>query len=87
MYQFWWDDENIEHIAAHGIMPEEAEQVIDDTPVITCAKEGKYIAFGQTDAGRYLIVVFAEKAYERLRVIAARDMTNNEKKRFRRRKK
>lgn len=86
MFWFWWDEENIEHIANHGVSPEETEQVIDDTPLIIRAKQGKYIAFGQTDAGRYLVVVFVEKTDRRLRVITARDMTNDEKKRFKRRR-
>lgn len=34
MFWFWWDEENIEHIANHGVSPEETEQVIDDTPLI-----------------------------------------------------
>lgn len=86
MFWFWWDEQNIEHIANHGVSPEETEQVIDDTPLIIRAKQGKYIAFGQTDAGRYLVVVFVEKTDRRLRDITARDMTNNEKKRFKRRR-
>jgi hypothetical protein len=27
-YRFWWDDDNIEHIANHGVEPYEAEEVI-----------------------------------------------------------
>ena len=36
-YQFWWDEQNIEHIANHGVEPYEAEEVIDDDPFITKA--------------------------------------------------
>ncbi len=85
-YRFWWDEKNIEHIANHGVEPYEAEEVIDDQPFIGKAGNGKYAAYGQTDAGRYLLVVFAEKSEYRLRVITARDMTNAEKKRHRRRR-
>lgn len=87
LYRFWWDDSNIEHIANHGIEPYEAEEVIDDDPFIVKAGSVKYVAYGQTDGGRYLLVVFAPKSEQRLRVITARDMTAAEKKHFRRRRK
>lgn len=81
---FWWDEENIEHIADHGVEPYEAEEAIDNAILVRKVALGKYIAFGQTDYGRYLIVVFAPKPNQRLRVVTARDMTPAEKKRFRR---
>ena len=87
IYRFWWDDDNIEHIANHGVEPYEAEEVIDDDPFITKVGQGKYLAYGQADGGRYLLIVFATKSEQRIRVVTARDMTNSEKKRFRRRKK
>jgi uncharacterized DUF497 family protein len=85
-YRFWWDDYNIEHIANHGVEPYEAEEVIDDDPFIAKTGQDKYVAYGQTDAGRYLLAVFAPKSEQRLRVITARDMTAGEKKRFKRRR-
>ncbi|MEM7114910.1 MAG: BrnT family toxin [Chloroflexota bacterium] len=87
MYQFWWDEDNIEHIANHGVEPYEAEEVIDDSPLILRAGKDRYAAYGQADSGRYLIVVFAIKPDERIRVITARDLTAAEKKRLRRRRK
>ena len=86
-YRFWWDEKNIEHIANHGVEPYEAEEVIDDTPYILQAGRGKYAAYGQADSGRYLLVVFALKSENRIRVITARDLTAAEKKRLRRRRK
>ena len=86
-YRFWWDENNIEHISNHGVEPFEAEEVLDDDPLIVKAGGGKYVAYGQTEAGRYLLVVFALKPEQRLRVITARDMTAAEKKRFKRRRK
>jgi uncharacterized DUF497 family protein len=84
---FWWDEINIEHIADHGVEPFEAEEVIVNRPLILRAGEGKYLAYGQTDGGRFLVVVFASKEEQRLRVITARDMTQAEKSRFRNKKK
>jgi len=53
-WAFWWDDVNVEHIAEHGVEPYEAEEVIDNRQLLLRAREEKYIAYGQTDAGRYL---------------------------------
>ena len=55
---FQWDDENIEHIAGHHVEPFEAEEVLDDDPLILKTRDNKNLAYGQTDAGRYLLVVF-----------------------------
>jgi uncharacterized DUF497 family protein len=72
---FWWDGVNTENIAYHGVEPYEAEEALDNQPFIERRKGEKYLAYGQTDAGRYLLVVFALKSENRLRVITARDMT------------
>jgi uncharacterized protein len=86
-YRFWWDEHNIEHIANHGVEPFEAEAVLDDDPLILRAGGDRYAAYGQSDSGRYLLVVFAVKTGDRIRVITARDLTTAEKKRLRRRRK
>jgi uncharacterized DUF497 family protein len=85
-YHFWWDESNIEHIANHGVEPYEAEEVIDDDPRILKAGKDRFAAYGQADSGRYLLVVFALKSEQRIRVITARDLTVAEKKRLRRRR-
>ncbi|MFN3331716.1 MAG: BrnT family toxin [Caldilinea sp.] len=81
-YEFWWDDHNIDHIASYGIEPYEAEEVVANKPWIKRVGEGKYLAFGQTDAGRFLLVVFAPKTGQRIRIVTARDMTSTEKRRY-----
>lgn len=85
-YRFWWDERNIEHIANHGVEPFEAEEVWYSNPLILKADAGKYAAYGQSDNGRYLLVVFAYKPENRIRVITARDLTASEKKMLRRRR-
>jgi len=84
---FQWDDENIEHIAGHHVEPFEAEEVLGDDPLILKTRDNKNLAYGQTDAGRYLLVVFVWKSRHTIRVIAARDLTRTEKSRLKRRKK
>lgn len=49
-------------------------------------KEGKYLAYGKTHAGRFLLVVWASK-YRKTKIVTARDMTRNEKQFYRKRKK
>ncbi len=82
-HDFWWDDDNIEHIADHGVEPYEAEEVITNKPRLKRIGDDKYFAYGQTDSGRYLLVVYAPKARRCIRIVTARDMTPTEKKAFR----
>jgi uncharacterized DUF497 family protein len=46
-------------------------------------KEGKYLAYGKTHAGRLLFIVWASK-YKKTKIITARDMAQKEKRFYRR---
>ena len=81
-----WDERYLDHIARHRIGPDEAEAVLDNNPLVLRTADGKYLAYGQTDGGRYLLVVFVRKSKLVLRVITARDLTDGEKTQFRRRR-
>ena len=83
---FEWDDRNLEHIARHDVDQDEAEAVIDLNPLILRTTDGKYLAYGQTDEGRQLLVVFVRKPEVVVRVITARDLSESEKRKYRRRK-
>lgn len=85
-YRFWWDEFNIEPIADHGVEPYEVEEVLDDDALIVRAGRDRYAAYGQSDSGRYLLVVFAKKSDQRIRVITARDLTDAEKKSLKQRR-
>jgi len=83
-----WDQETVDHIANHSVSPEEVEQVLFneyDVPVIMRGKENKYLAYGETDSGRFLFVVWISK-YKKTRIVTARDMTKKEKQFYRKRK-
>jgi len=84
---FEWDEQNLEHIARHWVRPDEAEAVLDNSPLLLKSADEKYLAYGQTDNGRYLLVVFIRKYGSVVRVITARDLTGDEKKQYRRRRK
>jgi uncharacterized DUF497 family protein len=58
---FDWDEENIRHIAEHGITPDEAEQVLRNDPadggVQSSEGEERFVEVGVTDALRVLVVI------------------------------
>ncbi|MBI2202992.1 MAG: BrnT family toxin [Candidatus Rokubacteria bacterium] len=83
---FVWDEENVSHIAKHDVTPGEVEEALTDVPVVFRGPDGRYLAHGQTGGGRLLFVVYATRPGGRIRVITARDMTESEKRLWRRRR-
>lgn len=71
---FVWDAGNIDHIARHGISPEEAEQVVENDPfgIARYLRNGeeRLNQVGETDAGRILVVVTTQRG-EDTRVVTA----------------
>lgn len=78
---FAWDAQNEEHIARHGVEPEEVEEAFLGRKMLLRAREGRYILLGRAASGRYLLVAFTLSARV-ARVITARDLTRSEKRRF-----
>jgi uncharacterized DUF497 family protein len=77
---FEWDDANVVHLAlGHGIEPEEAEEVFAGAPFYRRTKRGHYAAFGPTQSGRLLVVVFEMKSGGLARVITGWDMDRAER--------
>jgi len=76
---FVWDDGNTEHIAAHGVSREEAEQALWVAPKVRRSRFDRYVAIGPTEEGRYLFVVFLCFGRGVVRVITARDATPKER--------
>jgi len=83
---FEWDQGNIEkNWTKHNVSPVECEQAFFNEPLIILddskhsALEKKYAAFGRTDTGRLLVVIFTKRSML-LRVISARDMNRRERK-------
>ena len=87
VYDFKWIEWNVDHIARHEVEPYEAEWVVEQRrrPYPERAGEGKYLVRGQTESGRFLEVIYAIEADDRIFVITARPLTDNEKRQFRRR--
>lgn len=87
--EFRWNDWNIEHVAKHGIDTDEAEQVVAQAraPYPLSRSDDKYLVWGPGRADRLLQVVFVLDDDWTVFVIHARQLTNAEKQRFRRRRK
>jgi uncharacterized protein len=72
------------HIAAHGVSLEEVREAILEHPYWAApGRDGTTLVYGRTYAGRYLLVVVIGEGQEAF-VVTARDMTEAEKKTFRR---
>jgi len=71
---FDWDEANVGHVARHGVLPDEAEQVILSDPVDLGVEfvegEERYLNIGATAQGRVLLVVTTWRE-DRVRVVTA----------------
>jgi uncharacterized DUF497 family protein len=86
--QFRWNDWNVQHLAEHGVEPEEAEGVVQDSaaPWPLFRGDGRYLVWGRGRGERPLQVVFVIDPDASAYIIHARPLTDREKSRFRRRK-
>jgi hypothetical protein len=81
---FDWDEGNREKNRQHRVEAWECEQVFFNAPLFILddpqhsLAENRWAAFGRTDAGRRLTVVFTRRR-DRIRVISARDMNATER--------
>ncbi len=58
-YLFIWSDQVEEHLAAHGVTPDEFEEVVCDPEEVAHSRSsGRPIAFGETSTGKYLACVY-----------------------------
>jgi hypothetical protein len=60
-----WDDEpggNVEHIAEHGLTPDEVDAVLldDSLPTAYSSSSGLPCKFGYTPAGKHIIAIWEE---------------------------
>ena len=72
----------------HNVVKNEIEQIFNNKPQYRFLESGKiegqnvYSAYGQTDAGRYLTVIFIRKFGNLAMIISARDMDKKERKQY-----
>ena len=83
---FEWDTINVDHIARHGVEPSEVETACRSGAVVLRGREGRYLAYGRTEAGRLLFIVFHRRERGFVRVITARDITDRERRFYQQRR-
>lgn len=85
--EFIWPGDRIEHIARHGVTPEEFEEACFGNAFVQRAKsKGKnpvYYVLSRTALGRYLFCVLIRLPDGKGYPITARSMTVKEKRRYR----
>ncbi len=86
---FVWLEEIVQKLIwKHSVETGEVREIFLNNPRYRFVEKGHrkdenvYTAFGQTDAGRYLICFFVHKQDNRALVLSARDMTDAERKRY-----
>jgi hypothetical protein len=87
---FDWDDANVDHVAAHGVTPTEAEDAILDTdrlsaPARSTETEKRHGIIGATEAGRVLFVSYTIRGGA-FRVVTAFDASAAHRRRYRQRR-
>ena len=83
---FDWDAANIQHLARHGVAPEEAEQAVLIDPLVAGVQshetEDRILCFGRTASGRLLTVLYTERR-GRIRVVTAHPMHQKQREIYR----
>lgn len=76
-----WDGWNTEHVAKHGVSPEEAEQVLAGETISEDTYKQRLLVIGSTKSGRILTVIVGRVPYtsEDWYVFSARPASRKER--------
>jgi len=81
-----WSRDIVDKLAfKHQVETDEVEEALGGKPKFRFVEKGDregenvYMALGQTEAGRYLAVLFIYKRTKEALILSARDMTKKEK--------
>lgn len=84
-----WLRDIVDKLASkHSVQTHEVEEVLASRPRFRFVEKGErededvYLALGQTNAGRYLAVLFIHKATKEALILSARDMAKKEKRSY-----
>ncbi len=66
--------------------PDEVEEAIIRDPLVLRAADDRYRAYGRTESERWVFSVYVTRPRARIRVLTARDMTESEKRLYRRKR-
>jgi uncharacterized DUF497 family protein len=86
---FDWDEGNLDkNFSKHGVINKECEEVFKNSPLYlnydqlhSTSKEQRYQALGISDKARKLFISFTIRE-NRIKIISARDMSKNERKKY-----
>lgn len=80
---FEWDEQNVEHIAHHDVLPVEVEEVFSRPVIVekSAKVKGRFEAYGTTASRRYLVVVFVHRP-GRIRTITAFPMNPSTRRKY-----
>lgn len=80
--EFEWDDNNVEHLARHGIDFQEVEEVFLGRAVrlnMRTDAPNRVPVLGRTEGGRHILVIYEQKARGFIRPFTGRDMRPHER--------
>lgn len=80
---FEWDEYNAEHVATHGVTPDEVEEALLGRRYTFRTWTGRYVALGRSQAGRHLFIVFEYLGGGVARPFSARDMNPKDRRLYR----
>ena len=82
-----WNEWNVDHIGEHDVSSQEAEYVVNHrrAPSPELIGDGKRLVLGQTPSGRMIRVIYIFSPVDVVFVIHSRDLTETEKRHYRRR--
>ncbi|MBE2200314.1 MAG: BrnT family toxin [Anaerolinea sp.] len=87
----WLDQYLLKIEVKHGVYQNEVREILFSNPRIRRVGKGQrhqgehlYVAYGQTQVGRYLTIFFIHKAGNEALIISARDMDDKERKQYER---
>ncbi len=89
IYDFVWLPDIVDKLLVkHYVTQDEAESIFFNGPSYRFVEKGSqkgedvYVAAGQTDSGRYLVVFFIYKRHGLALILSARDMDKAERRRY-----
>lgn len=79
--ELWWNEQVEDHIARHNVRIEDVEEVCFQRNWMIRSGRRRRAVFGQSAAGRYLLVILDKWDYGEFDVVTARDMKQAERRR------
>ncbi len=83
---FVWTTRTWDISTRHAVSPGKVEEALIRDPLVLRAADDRYLAYGRTEHDRWVFVVYVTQPQGRIRVLTARDMSEREKRLYRRKR-